>query len=92
MKKKTKKKAAKKTTTKPTTKKKAKGKKMKKKNVGGRPPSPFPGRYQLRHGVDQMSDWMRAAGVGAPGPKLQDWIRDTLDAKARMSRKPAVKS
>lgn len=79
--------------TKKTTKAKAKKmtKKTTKKNLGGRPPSPFPGRYQLRHGDEQFAEWMRAAGVGEPGPKLQEWMRETLDAKARMSRKPPVK-
>jgi hypothetical protein len=85
----TKKKPAKKTT---KTKTRKATKKMTKttKNLGGRPPSPFPERYQLRHGADQMADWMRAAGVGEPGPALQEWMRETLDARARMSRKKPV--
>lgn len=73
------------------TKTKAKKMKKKTKNTGGRPPSPFPERYQLRHSNDQMAEWLRAAGVGVPGPALQDWMRETLDARARMSRKPPVK-
>lgn len=51
------------------------------KNAGGRPPSPFPDRYAVRHDAPRLEAWKRAAATC--GMPLQDWIRATLDAEAR---------
>ncbi len=59
----------------------------KRKPGAGRPASPFPDRYQLRHTGDQLAAWMSAAGVDEPGPALQAWIRKTLDREATRDAK-----
>jgi hypothetical protein len=47
----------------------------------GRPASPFPERYPLRHDDDQRSAWAQAAATC--GLSLPEWIRATLDGEAR---------
>ncbi len=57
---------------------------MTKPNPVGRPASPHPMRYQVRHSPEQMKAWQAAADRDKR--ELQNWIRLTLDrASARGS-------
>lgn len=49
--------------------------------TGGRPASPFPKRYAVRHDDARLAAWKAAAATC--GVDLQTWIRLTLDAEAR---------
>lgn len=49
----------------------------------GRPASPYPERYQVRHSTAQMRAWTAAAKRDAR--ELQSWIRHTLDKAAEAS-------
>jgi hypothetical protein len=51
----------------------------------GRPRSEYPLRYQVRHTAEQMGAWKAAAQ--AEDRDLQNWIRRTLDAAAKKTRR-----
>lgn len=76
-----------------TTKAKSKAKPTSIQRGRGRPKNvEHPGRYQLRHGVDQMVTWLAAAGVKEPGPVLQHWMRTHLDAAATNTKGTAKRA
>lgn len=50
--------------------------------VGGRPASPFPKRYAIRHDDARLAAWKVAAATC--GIDLQSWIRATLDRESKV--------